>query len=211
MKKLKSALVRPYETFFNLPQIWIVPLIVFFVIFIPSIKSVEASDVIDISKKFTPSGWIGDGEYGRKYIKFSGSNMENPHSPPTSIKISYTFGPTRWGGIYWQNKPDNWGDKKGFNFSKKGLSKVTFWARGEKGSEVLEFKTGGIFSPKRQYHDSFDASLGRLTLSKMWTHYQINLDEADLSSVVGGFVWVASSDYNVGNKITFYLDDIFFE
>jgi hypothetical protein len=166
---------------------------------------------IDIQTLFPASGWMGDGEYGRKYIDFSGANTENPHSPPTSIKITYTFGPTRWGGIYWQNEPDNWGDKPGINYANKGFSKITFWARGETGTEVVEFKAGGIDNPTKKYRDSFRVTIGRVTLSKEWRQYQIDLANADLSNVIGGFGWVASADYNPAKKVTFFLDDILLE
>jgi hypothetical protein len=166
---------------------------------------------IDIQNLFTPSGWMGDGEYGRKYINFTGTSEENPHSPPVCIKISYVFGPTRWGGIYWQNQPDNWGDRPGNNYSKRGLRKVTFWARGEKGGEVVEFKAGGIDAPGKKFRDSFVVTIGRQTLSREWKYYEIHLSDADLSSMIGGFCWVASSDYNGENRITFFLSEISLE
>lgn len=166
---------------------------------------------IDIQKIFTPSGWMGDGEYGRKYITFSGASVENPHSPPTSIKISYIFGPTRYAGLYWQNKPDNWGDKQGNNYSKKGFKKLIFWARGETGTEVVEFKAGGISNAKKPYKDSFEEKVGRVSLSNDWKQYTIDLESANLSCVIGGFCWVASSDYNNQRSIIFYIDDIYLE
>ena len=166
---------------------------------------------INIQSIFTPSGWMGDGEYGRKYIEFSGADETNPHSPPTSIRISYKFGPVRWGGIYWQNKPDNWGDKPGHNYSGKGFSKITFWARGKKGNEVVEFKTGDIDNSSKKYRDSYGVTFGRVRLSNIWRQYQIDLANADLSSVIGGFCWVASADYNHSRKITFFIDDIILE
>jgi hypothetical protein len=166
---------------------------------------------IDIQNQFTPSGSMGDGEYGNDYIKFFGNDKTNPHSAPTSIKITYIFGPNRWGGIYWQNKPDNWGDEPGNNYAKKGFSKITFWARGETGNEIVEFKAGGIHNKKKDYHDSFEKTIGKINLTQEWKKYQIDLTELDLSSVIGGFCWVASSDYNSGERITFYLDDIFLE
>ena len=171
----------------------------------------QKTNQIDIQNLFTPSGWMGDGEYGQKYTNFLGSEKSTFHSPPSSIKITYTFGPTRWGGIYWQNKPDNWGDKPGNNYSSKGFSKITFWARGEKGDEVVEFKAGGIDNPIKKYRDSFEETIGRKQLSKEWKLYQIDLSKADLSSVIGGFCWVASAEYNSRETITFYLDDIFLE
>jgi hypothetical protein len=166
---------------------------------------------IDIQKLFTASGWMGDGEYGRKYIDFAGSSTENPHSPPTCIKITYTFGAARWAGIYWQNRPDNWGDSPGNDYSKRGFSRLTFWARGKTGTEVVEFKAGGIENSRKKYHDSFEVTLGRVTLTREWKQYQIDLSGADLSSTIGGFCWVASADYNPGAKMTFFLDDILLE
>ena len=55
---------------------------------------------INIENLFTPSGFMGDGEFGRKYINFLGADKTTFHSPPSSIKITYTFGPTRFGGFY---------------------------------------------------------------------------------------------------------------
>ncbi len=166
---------------------------------------------LSIQDVFVASGWMGDGEYGRKNIEFEGAYEKEPHSQPTCIKIKYTFGPKRWAGIYWQNKADNWGDRRGNNYSKKGFTKVTFWAKGETGKEVVEFKAGDIFNKTKKYHDSFDSTIGRVTLSNKWKEYIIDIEGADLSSVIGGFCWVASSDYNNKNSIIFYIDDICFK
>lgn len=166
---------------------------------------------VDIQNLFTASGFMGDGEYGRKYIDFSATDRTNPHSSLNSIRVTYTFGPKRWGGIYWQNKPDNWGEKPGFDYSGMGFRKVTFWARGAVGGEVVEFKVGGIDNPNKEkypYRDSLQATTGRVTLTKEWTQYKIDIFKANLSSVIGGFCWVASADYNTGGKITFYLDGV---
>ena len=174
-------------------------------------EKAEKKPKIDIHNFFIPSGYMGDGEYGTKYIKFEGTYEVSPHSAPTSIKIKYTFGPQSWAGIYWQNKPDNWGDKPGNNYSKIRFSKVTFWAKGETGKEVLEFKSGGISNSGKKYQDSYEETTGRLTLTKEWQQYYINLKAADLSSVIGGFCWVASKDFSSQPSIVFYIDDIYIE
>jgi hypothetical protein len=161
---------------------------------------------VDIQTLFTASGWMGDGEYGQKYIHFSGSDTTAPHSPPSSIKVIYTFGPSRWAGVYWQNEPDNWGEKPGANYS--GKQKLTFWARGLTGKEVVEFKAGGINNSTKNYRDSFGLTIGRQNLTKEWKQYEINLSTANLNSVIGAFCWVASADYNPGKQMTFFLDDI---
>lgn len=163
---------------------------------------------VDIEKLFTPSGWMGDGEYGRKYIDFTAADSTSPHSPPHSIKVAYTFGPKKWGGIYWQNKPDNWGEKSGADYTGKGFSRISFWARGASGGEVVEFKAGGIGDPKKAFRDSFETTIGRVTLTKEWKQYVIEVSKMDLSSVIGVFCWVASQDFNSAKRISFYLDDI---
>ena len=173
--------------------------------------NVTTSTAVDIQSLFTSSGWMGDGEYGRKYIEFTGADSENLHSAPTSIKITYIFGPKSWGGFYWQNLPDNWGEKPGNNYSGSRFSNVTFWARGLTGSEVVEFKSGGIDSAGKTFRDSYVATIGRVSLSREWKQYQIPLSGVDMSSVIGAFCWVASADYNKGTSITFYLDDIALE
>jgi len=171
----------------------------------------DSNTRVDIQSMFTPSGWMGDGEYGRKYIEFFAADKTRPHARSQSIRISYTFGPKNFGGIYWQNLPDNWGDKPGSDYSTKGLSRVSFWARGASGDETIEFKAGGIDNPKKKFRDSFEVTLGRIALTTEWKKYTIELGKADLRSVIGGFCWVGSGDYNGGKKITFYLEEIVME
>lgn len=54
-------------------------------------------------------------------------------------------------------------------------------------------------------------TIGRQALSKVWKKYEIDLSKVDLNSVIGAFCWVASADYNAGNRVSFFLDDIYFE
>jgi hypothetical protein len=153
---------------------------------------------------------MGDGEQGTKYIQLMEAWRDRPYSSPICIKVTYTPGPNGFGGIYWQNKPDNWGDKQGEDFSEAGYKRLTFWARGETGNEVVEFKAGGINTPGKQYKDSFEVATGKVQLEKEWKQYTISLDQKDLSSVIGGFCWVAAKSANP-EGVAFYLDDIIFE
>lgn len=164
----------------------------------------------DVAAMFTASGWMGDGQQGTKYIQLMEAWKDKPHSVPSGIKVVYSPGPSGWGGIYWQNKPDNWGDKPGEDFSQAGYKKLTFWARGETGDEVVEFKAGGINAPGKPYKDSFEVSTGKVQLDKEWKQFTLNLAQKNLSSVIGGFSWVAAKSANPEGA-TFYLDDIFYE
>lgn len=166
---------------------------------------------VAIGDVFSPTGWMGDGEDGKTYIDFDGACKAEPHSGPFCVAVKYTFGQKEWAGVYWQNRADNWGDYPGNDYSLLNLRKLTFWARGKTGEEVIEFKAGDIKNDKKKYKDSFVSTLGRVTLTKEWKQYVISLENKDLTSVIGGFCWVASAKFNAQPSITFYLDDIMFE
>ncbi len=155
---------------------------------------------------YIPSGWMGD----RGDIGLNENWMDNPYSDRTCIKITYSGECSQnagWTGIYWQNPANNWGFAKG-GFDLTGAKRLSFWARGEKGGEVIaEFKMGGIGG---DYPDSDSSSLGPIELTDSWQQYIIDLEGMDLSYISGGFCWVISKIYNP-DGCTFYLDEIKYE
>ncbi len=178
---------------------------------VPPVRNSDTC-LVRIEEVFSPTGWLGDGQEGSKYISFDGACTSDPHSGPACTRIIYTFGPLGWAGVYWQNKPDNWGASPGNDYSAKEIRRLSFWARGETGIEVVEFKAGNNNTdPKMPYKDTFSGTTGKVTLSKEWKQYSIDLENKDLSCVIGGFCWLASSDSNGRPGVTFYLDDIIFE
>jgi len=159
---------------------------------------------------YIPSGWMGD----YSDIKLNDQSMDNPHSGTTSMQFTYSAKRSQdkgWAGVYWQNPANNWGSKKG-GFDLTGMTKLTFWARGAKGGEIIQkFKVGGIgIQPKATYPDSADVESGPIELTDTWKEYTINLVGRDLSYISGGFGWVTTSDLNPDGCV-FYLDDIKFE
>ena len=155
---------------------------------------------------YIPSGWMGD--YGD--IKLNDASMDNPQTGATCIQITYNAKKAQnqgWAGIYWQNPANNWGSKKG-GFDLTGMTKLTFWARGAKGGEIIQkFKVGGITGT---YPDSADVEVGPFELTDTWKQYTINLAGKDLSYISGGFCWVTTVDLTPDGA-TFYLDEIKFE
>ena len=158
------------------------------------------------SNHFIPSGWMGDtGD-----IKMNDQAAENPHTGTTSIEFSYSGKKSQgqgWAGAYWQNPANNWGSKKG-GFDLTGMTKLTFWARGAKGGEIIQkFVIGGI---KGSYTDSATVEMGPVELTDAWKEYTINLAGKDLSYISGGFGWITTSDLNP-NGASFFIDDIKYE
>ncbi len=163
------------------------------------------TDRISSTNHYCPSGWMGD--YGA--ITLDESCRIKPRSGKTCIKISYSAERTQgqgWAGIYWQNPPNNWGTVKG-GYDLTGATKLEFWARGEKGGEIAEFKMGGITG---EYPDSDNASLGVVQLKRKWQKFEIDLKGLDLSYISGGFVWVTSANDNP-QGCTIFLDDIIYK
>ena len=111
-----------------------------------------------------------------------------------------------------QEPQQNWGDYPNAGFNITGATKLTFFARGEKGGEQVEFFVGGIGWPDKPYKESLPkVSTGYVTLSKEWKEYTIDLTGKDLSYVLSGFGWVTNAPRNLGQEITFYIDDIRFD
>lgn len=166
--------------------------------------------ILKVAENFTACGWMGDGEDGKKYVQIAAERKESSNSPPTCIKVSYALGPKGWAGIYWLNKPDNWGDKPGDDLGGKAFKKITFYVKGERGGEVIEFKAGGIDSPGKKFKDSFETSSGKIRLEKDWKRQELKLEGKTLSSVIGLFCWSAAGTDNP-DGVTFYLNEIQYE
>src|SRR3989338_5397143 len=118
---------------------------------------------------YIPSGWMGD--YGD--IKLNDQSMDNPHSGTTCIQFVYFAKKSQgqgWAGVYWQNPANNWGSKKG-GFDLTGMTKLSFWARGQKGGEIIQkVKVGGI---KGVYPDTAEIESGPIELTDSWQEYTI--------------------------------------
>ena len=59
-----------------------------FAIFVGLFAQQRGESAIDVENFFTASGFMGDGEYGRRYIDLSGSDRTGPHTLPTAIRTN---------------------------------------------------------------------------------------------------------------------------
>lgn len=158
------------------------------------------------------------------------------HSGATAILNVFTAThSTTWGGWYFQVgmlegdeliPKDNWGTYPNAGYNLTGATKLTFWARGARGGERVEFFAFGV---GRKENGSLDARFpfpdgevkvtmcGRLvspcytTLTDTWQQYTIPLPGLKLEYVLGGFGWVTSAAETNDQNIVFYLDDIHYD
>ena len=150
---------------------------------------------------YIPSGWMGDA----KSIKLDPASTTDPHSGKTCLKCEFQ-GTQGWGGVVWQNPAGDWGDRGG-GFDMTGAKKITFWARGDAGGEVVNFEFG-VLAADKKFHDSAKGALPKVSLSKEWQRFEIPVAGSDLSRIKTAFVWTLASP---GHPVAFYLDDIRWE
>lgn len=158
---------------------------------------------------YIPAGWMGD--YGD--IRMDDQSSDNPYVGRTCIKFDYSARKSQgqgWSGVYWQYPANNWGNLRG-GYDLTGMTKLSFWARGAKGGEIIEkFGVGGIgIGRDVPYPDSSVTEAGPIELTDAWKQYTINLAGKDLTYLNGGFFWTLSADSNPEGA-TFYLDNIQF-
>jgi hypothetical protein len=149
---------------------------------------------------------------------------DTPHSGINCIRCDYlsSLGGASWGGWYFMNgvlgnrdsvPKENWGDSSNAGIDLRGATRLTFWARGAKGGEQVEFFCFGVGrdansgAPNKPFPDSSPKISAYVTLSTEWREYTVGLSGRDLSYVLGGFGWVATWTDN-RRDITFYIDDI---
>ncbi|MBV9852287.1 MAG: hypothetical protein JO250_21685 [Armatimonadetes bacterium] len=150
---------------------------------------------------FTPSGDMGNAGA----IHMDGGWTQNPHSGRTCLKAVYAAGDS-WGGVVWQSPAGDWGDLPG-GWDLSGAKRLTFWARGDRGGEVVSFSFG-LLGKDKAYPDTGTGRLDKVALTKDWRQYAIDLAGKDLTRIKTGFAWVVAGQ---GRGVTFYLDDIRYE
>ncbi len=178
-----------------------------------------AAATVPLDALAIPAGWMSGGTSPANFISLERGNEAICHTGADCLRISYRPGGV-WGGIYWwplgcgeSGTEEAWDQVRqgtcGINVLEAGnltaANRLTFWAKGDQGGEVVEFKIGAVDilpSPGR--------SLGRVTLTGTWEQYEIDLEGMDLTNAIGLFLWVASDVDNPEGTV-FYLDDIQFE
>ena len=150
---------------------------------------------------YAPTGWMGNA----KATKMDPAATDRPHAGKTCIRVDYTQN-DGWAGIVWQHPANDWGNRPG-GWDLRGAKKLTFWARGQRGGEVVSFELGLLGKDKR-FADSARAKLPQVKLGRDWKQYTIDLGGKDLSRIKTGFscTWAGA-----GKPLTFYLDDIRYE
>lgn len=167
----------------------------------PEPRRAEAP-ALDVSLAFPNTERIG----AKKRIHLEKASAAEARSAPDAWKIHFER-QGDFAGICWKNQLGNEGEAPGEDLSKGAYRRLSFWARGARGGEVVEFRAGGLGHIKTRHRDSFDVSAGKLRLTPAWVEYVIYVSDADLSSVITPFCALLRREDHPG-EATIYLDDI---
>jgi len=174
---------------------------------VPAGKAVRLPFVVFSEKGSTnnhyfPSGWMGN----IKAIRLDEGCRSNPHRGATCLRLEYQAAGD-WGGVVWQDPENDWGKAPG-GWNLTGARKLVFWARGDKGGELVNCFKFGILGVGNRFRDSASGGLDAVRLTSDWKQYSINVADKDLSCIKTGFAWIVVGQ---GKPVVFYLDDISFE
>jgi len=143
------------------------------------------------------------------HIKINDRYSHDPKVGKTCIRIQYTAEKKLgmgWAQISFQPTPsDYWNTKRG-SYDLTTAKKLFFYAKGETGNEIVEFKMAG-FNGKESSNKKVTTDEIRLT--KKWKLYFIALDNVLLSEIIGGIAIIFSRERNP-DKATIYMDQIYY-
>jgi hypothetical protein len=168
---------------------------------------------VAVSTYFAPSGYMGD----TMGIVADAASPECKPRPEGAegdcYRFTYTPGPQKWAGVYWQHPANNWGAAEGQRIE-PGATTVKFYAAGSVGGEILKVTVGGIKDVTLPYADTVKA-MGEFTLTTEMTQYTIDISGQTYESVIGGFSWSTNipqdADPTTAAPIVFFLDDLIWE
>jgi hypothetical protein len=151
---------------------------------------------------YFPSGWMGN----TKAIRLDEGCRTQPYGGATCLRFEYQDAGD-WGGVVWQDPANDWGNSPG-GWNLAGAQKLVFWARGDKGGEVVSCFRFGLFGKDKKFYDTATGRVEAVQLTSDWKQYSIDVSGKDLSRIKTGFACIVVGQ---GKPVVFYLDDIRFE
>ncbi|MBN1897780.1 MAG: hypothetical protein JW827_03300 [Spirochaetes bacterium] len=146
-----------------------------------------------------PSGWAGD----FRDLKIDHKWTINPKKGTSCMKIEYsaeTVG-AKWASLnFAQNPYNHWTSIRG-GYDLSTAKKIYFYARGNKGDEVVEFRMAPLKGQQAKISK-------RIELSKEWKKYELELNNK-FEDMAGGFSVLVKASDNSGT-VTFYIDEIYY-
>jgi hypothetical protein len=155
----------------------------------------------------TPVSLIRDFTTGDESNPFAGRGE--------SIRIDFELKPKEWAGVAVASCPDCWGQKPcpqppAVYMDIGGATRLVFYARGERGGEVIEAKVAILGNQPCGDSTLLPAESGYIRLTNEWKEYSICLKYFNLSRVITPFAIFVVGKHNQ-QSVRVFLDEIYFE
>lgn len=180
---------------------------------------------------FVPYGWMSDSTNLTRLIHIDLDCQERPNAffrisgPPEKqacIQLKISWDDATWASIAFisgPSKPAWWGENKNgrhYNLDSLAKKKLVFFARGERGGEVIKAQIGALSG--KPFGDSLAQPIigDELKLPQDWTRYELDLKDVpsdQLKSICNGFGVIVerASQPGTPTETQFYIDDVYYE
>lgn len=156
-----------------------------------------------IEEHYTMSGFFSENQ-AATVDRQDCAGVDGTKPGATCMRISFTPNGDTFGGFFFQNPADNWGQQPGLVIP-AGAKQIRVRAWGAAGGETVKFGAG--IDNQEPFSDGFNTETNTIVLTTEPTEYFVDLRGQTYSSVAGGFSWVAETPSGTGS-ITFFLDNI---
>lgn len=169
------------------------------------ISAVSADTVVydEIPLNYPWSGYMSSSG-GRDSLTVDPFSERDPQNGDICAEISYDSSEEDWAGLFIQDTGD-WKRGPGVGLDLTGAKTLSFWARGDRGGEIVQFGYG--YDADRSGEADSDCEIQSKTLSINWNQFELNLEGKDISHINGLFFFRLYSKNNLDGA-TIYLDNI---
>ena len=156
---------------------------------------------VEIDSLYSFDERAGDAQLPFGYLKVYDGFIDTERNCEFCIRAEYVPGPQGVAGMSFKND-------RGFDLST--VKKVTFYAMGQEGGEVIKFKAAGKTVDKKEISDTeifknvkFDKTTKEVTLTKDWKKMEIDLSKSDLKGITHPFGFEISKDKNNAGSVIY--------
>lgn len=166
------------------------------------------SGPLEIDHLYSFDEMAGDAQLPFSFLRVQDSFIDTERDCEFCIRVEYVPGPGGVAGIAFRND-------QGLDLST--AKKVTFYAMGLDGGEVVKFKAAGKKVDKKDVSDmeifnnvKFDRTTEEVTLTKNWKKLEIDISKDDLNGITHPFGLEISKEKNKPDSVV-YLKGVKYE
>jgi len=166
------------------------------------VPEVDASlGPVEIDQHYSFDERAGDAQLPFGFLKVHDGFIDTERNCEFCIRVEYVTGPEGVAGMAFKSD-------QGFDLST--VKKVTFYAMGQDGGEVIKFKAAGKKVDNKEVSDieifknvKFDKTTKEVTLTTDWKRFEIDLSNSDLNGITHPFGFEISKDKNKADSVIF--------